>query len=89
MTWASTPCTSTCTRRSPRRTAAADPGAGPWRSPTALAPFLPGPVVGRPRTGVFTLDTPERSIGRVRSFFGNFGVLVRAYAYIRALGRTG
>jgi glycine dehydrogenase subunit 2 len=37
----------------------------------------------------FRFETPERSIGRVRSFHGNFAVLVRAYAYVRAIGAEG
>ena len=65
------------------------PGAGPVAVTDALAPFLPGPVAVRRADGAFGLATPERSIGRVRSFAGNVGVLVRAYAYIRALGGTG
>ncbi|MBN2848181.1 MAG: aminomethyl-transferring glycine dehydrogenase subunit GcvPB, partial [Coriobacteriia bacterium] len=65
------------------------PGAGPVAVTAALAPYLPGPRVARAEDGAFTLVTPERSIGRVRSFLGNFGVLVRAYTYIRALGGTG
>jgi glycine dehydrogenase subunit 2 len=65
------------------------PGAGPVAVSEALAPYLPGPVVVRREDGSFGLEVPERSIGRVRSFFGNVGVLVRAYAYIRALGADG
>lgn len=65
------------------------PGAGPVAVTDALAPFLPGPLVGMADDGRYTLVTPPRSIGRVRSFFGNFGVLVRAYTYIRALGGRG
>ncbi len=65
------------------------PGAGPVAVTGALAPFLPGPVVGMTDDGRYTLVTPARSIGRVRSFLGNFGVLVRAYTYIRALGGQG
>ncbi|MDO8848438.1 MAG: aminomethyl-transferring glycine dehydrogenase subunit GcvPB [Coriobacteriia bacterium] len=65
------------------------PGAGPVAVTDALAPFLPGPVIGRAEDGGFSLVTPELSIGRVRSFLGNVGVLVRAYAYIRALGGSG
>jgi glycine dehydrogenase subunit 2 len=38
---------------------------------------------------IFSLEDPERSIGRVSGFHGNFGVLVRAYAYIRTMGNTG
>ncbi|MBN2247309.1 MAG: aminomethyl-transferring glycine dehydrogenase subunit GcvPB [Coriobacteriia bacterium] len=65
------------------------PGAGPVAVSAGLAPYLPGPVVGRGADGVLRLVTPERSIGRVRSYLGNFGVLVRAYTYIRAVGGDG
>ena len=65
------------------------PGAGPVAVRDILAPYLPGPIVARSGDGVFGLEMPERSIGRVRSFLGNVGVLVRAYAYIRGLGADG
>jgi glycine dehydrogenase subunit 2 len=65
------------------------PGAGPVCVTEALAPFLPGPLVAREADGAFGWMTPEHSIGRVKSFAGNFGVLVRAYAYILALGGDG
>ncbi len=64
------------------------PGAGPVCVTEELSPFLPGP---QPVfvDGEYALTWPERTIGRVRSFYGNFGVLVRAYAYIRAIGGEG
>jgi glycine dehydrogenase subunit 2 len=65
------------------------PGAGPVCVGETLGAFLPGPVVTRDGDGTFGWASPERSIGRVRSFHGNFGVLVRAYAYVRALGGEG
>jgi glycine dehydrogenase subunit 2 len=65
------------------------PGSGPVCVTEALAPYLPGPLVARTADGAFTGVTPQHSIGRVRSFWGNVGVLVRAYAYVRALGGTG
>ena len=65
------------------------PGAGPVAVRDILAPFLPGPVVGPDPDGVYALVTPAKSIGRVRSFAGNVAVLVRALAYIRALGASG
>lgn len=65
------------------------PGAGPVAVTDALAGFLPGPIIRRDSDGTYFLATPERSIGRVRSYLGNFGVLVRAYAYVRALGASG
>ncbi len=65
------------------------PGAGPVCVTEALAEFLPGPVIARDSDGSFMPVTPSRSIGRVKSFLGNFGVLVRAYTYICALGAEG
>ena len=65
------------------------PGAGPVAVTGALAPYLPRPIAVRRADGTYGLETPEHSIGRVRSFVGNVGVLVRAYAYIRALGAEG
>jgi len=55
----------------------------------ALAPFLPVPVIEK-RGDRFTLnyDRPQ-SIGKVKAFYGNFNVMVKAYAYIRALGARG
>ncbi|MBI1953553.1 MAG: aminomethyl-transferring glycine dehydrogenase subunit GcvPB [Candidatus Omnitrophica bacterium] len=70
------------------------PGAGPVGVQAALKPFLPGPIVVREPQGAgvfrYRLASPgSDSIGRVRSFFGNVGALVRAYAYLRALGKEG
>src|SRR3712207_1073975 len=68
------------------------PGAGPVGVGERLAPFLPGPRVVREDDGTFRLERPgERptSIGRVRAYAGNVGVLVRAYAYISAHGASG
>jgi len=64
------------------------PGAGPVCVTAELAEYLPRPVVSRKGEG-YVLTDPNRSIGRVRSFFGNFGVHVRAYAYIMGLGGVG
>ncbi len=64
------------------------PGAGPICVRDFLAPYLPGPVVDQV-DGEFRCVTPEKSIGRVRSFFGNVGVLARAYIYIRTYGKEG
>ncbi|MDX1948210.1 MAG: aminomethyl-transferring glycine dehydrogenase subunit GcvPB, partial [Pirellulaceae bacterium] len=65
------------------------PGAGPICVTEKLGPFLPSPVVEH-REGKYVLarDRPH-SIGRVRSFFGNVGVLVRAWCYIRTHGPAG
>ncbi|MBI4321793.1 MAG: aminomethyl-transferring glycine dehydrogenase subunit GcvPB [Chloroflexi bacterium] len=69
------------------------PGAGPVAVRDSLAPFLPVPLVGRRTTDegeAYFLDYDRPlSIGRMRSFHGNFGVLVRAYTYIRSLGEGG
>ncbi|HEV8634199.1 MAG TPA: aminomethyl-transferring glycine dehydrogenase subunit GcvPB, partial [Chloroflexota bacterium] len=65
------------------------PGAGPVGVKEHLAPFLPSPVVVRRGEGYGLDEERPQSIGRVRSFFGNFGMLVRAYTYIRMLGPDG
>jgi glycine dehydrogenase subunit 2 len=66
------------------------PGAGPVAVTSELEPYLPFPRVERNAEGALLLnfDRP-RSIGRVRAFFGNFGVLVRALAYILTHGDAG
>ena len=68
------------------------PGAGPVGVGETLLPYLPTPRVLRADDGTFRLERPgERptSIGRLRSYVGNTGVLVRAYTYIRAHGGSG
>jgi glycine dehydrogenase subunit 2 len=70
------------------------PGCGPVAFKSFLAPFQPTPVVVKRAAAagdvLFDLDDdrPE-SIGRVRSFVGNFGMMVRAYTYIREMGSDG
>ncbi len=65
------------------------PGAGPVGVKSVLAPFLPVPVVGH-REDQFFLDyVRPQTIGKVRSFYGNFGMLVRAYTYMRRMGSDG
>jgi glycine dehydrogenase subunit 2 len=65
------------------------PGAGPIAVAEKLAPFLPVPLVVRGRQGYrLDYDRPN-SIGRVRSFFGNTGVLIRMYCYLRTHGPDG
>jgi glycine dehydrogenase subunit 2 len=68
------------------------PGAGPVCCGENLLPYLAAPVVVREGDGAdatYRLAAPERSIGKVSGFHGNFGVLVRAYTYIRTLGDAG
>ena len=63
------------------------PGSGPVAVTERLAPFLPRPTVERRADGRFTLDLDRPdSIGRLRTFLGNYGMFVRALAYISAYG---
>lgn len=64
------------------------PGCGPVGVAERLIPYLPGPRVVKVDDR-FTLEKPEKSIGRVASFFGNFLIAVRAYAYLRHYGGEG
>ena len=71
------------------------PGAGPICVRGDLVPYLPAPIVerrdqkGENTTQDFALVTPQKSVGRIGGFHGNFGVLVRAYCYIRSMGAEG
>ncbi len=70
------------------------PGSGPVACKSHLAPFLPRPlVVRRDRPGggheYYQDDDGPQSIGRVRAWYGNYGMHVRAFTYIRAHGREG
>jgi len=73
------------------------PGAGPVGVTAALADYLPGPIVqleqedweDQGELPLLHLVMPKKSIGRLKSFYGNFGVLVRALAYILHLGSAG
>ena len=66
------------------------PGAGPIAVSDRIEPFLPSPQVVRREDGSFDLDVDRpHSIGRLRGFQGNYGVFVRAYAYILSLGADG
>lgn len=65
------------------------PGSGPVGVKKELIPFLPKPVLVKDENGFrFDEDRPQ-SIGRVKSFYGNFGINVRAYTYIRSMGPDG
>lgn len=65
------------------------PGAGPVGVKAFLEEFLPTPVIRKNEEG-YALDyNLPHSIGRVKDFYGHFGILVRAYAYILSLGREG
>ncbi len=71
------------------------PGSGPVAVNAKLLPFLPGPVVGIVEEGddeqppLYGFTMPEQSIGRLKAFHGNFGMLVRAAAYIMIHGPDG
>lgn len=65
------------------------PGSGPVGVKKDLAPFLPEPVIEKNESGYYLDYNRPLSIGKVRSFYGNFGVVVKAYAYICSLGADG
>ncbi|MDO3409062.1 aminomethyl-transferring glycine dehydrogenase subunit GcvPB [Saccharibacillus sp. CPCC 101409] len=66
------------------------PGAGPVGVKSILTPYLPAPIVERLEDGSYDFAAPAPgSIGRVKAYYGNFGILVRAYAYIRTYGPDG
>jgi glycine dehydrogenase subunit 2 len=64
------------------------PGSGPVCVKENLAGFLPSPLVAK-NDGKYNLVSPAKSIGRIANFCGNFGVICKAYAYIRSLGAEG
>jgi len=71
------------------------PGSGPVGVNEKLKPYLPGPIVEiveeseNDEAPLYGLVMPEKSIGRLKAFQGNFGMHIRAYAYIRAYGAEG
>lgn len=65
------------------------PGSGPIGVVEQLVPCLPVPQVDKTESGYhLNYDQPD-SLGRIHSFFGNFGILVRAWAYIKSMGEEG
>ena len=66
------------------------PGCGPVAYKALLAPYAPRPTVEHDPAGGYRLDHDRpQSIGRLRSFYGNFGMMVRAYTYLREMGAEG
>ncbi|RMH72181.1 MAG: glycine dehydrogenase subunit 2 [Gemmatimonadetes bacterium] len=66
------------------------PGSGPVGVRKELIPYLPTPTVAKKEDGSFAFDYDRpKSIGKVHSFYGNFGMFVRAYTYIRMMGPKG
>ncbi len=86
-TWGLTASTSTSTRPSPPPTAAAARAAARWGCKAFLAPFLPTPRGAEGGGELFPVH--PRTMGQVRSFYGNFLVVVKALAYLLRLGNTG
>ncbi len=64
------------------------PGSGPVGVNERLLPFLPGPIVMKDGA-MYSLQAPEKSIGRLKAFSGNYGMFIRAYTYIRMMGPNG
>ena len=66
------------------------PGSGPVACKKILEPFLPTPILATKTDGTLTLDyNRPQSVGRVRAWYGNFGMFIRALAYILANGPDG
>jgi glycine dehydrogenase subunit 2 len=65
------------------------PGSGPVGVKKELIRYLPTPRVVRKGDGTFSVEAHPEGIGRVSDFFGNFGIMVRAFGYITLLGREG
>ncbi len=64
------------------------PGSGPVGVSGRLVPFLPGPIAAS-EGDRYKLVMPEQSIGRLKAFYGNYGIFIRAYTYIRMMGPDG
>lgn len=65
------------------------PGSGPVGTGEKLALYLPLPIVEKGRNGYYFNYNRSKSIGKVSSFYGNVGVIVKAYCYLRSLGKDG
>lgn len=65
------------------------PGSGPVAIKKILEPFLPVPRIEKLGPKFVLTDDIPQSIGKIRSFFGNFGVMIKAYSYIRSMGPDG
>ncbi len=63
------------------------PGSGPVGVAKHLVQFLPNPHVVKREDGTFTISEGEESLGNISTFLGNFGVMMKAYAYILSLGK--
>ncbi|MCH5232163.1 MAG: aminomethyl-transferring glycine dehydrogenase subunit GcvPB [Muribaculaceae bacterium] len=63
------------------------PGSGPVGVAKHLVKYLPNPRIVKDKEGKFHITENEESLGQISNFFGNFGVMMRAYAYILSLGK--
>ncbi|MFX0075654.1 MAG: aminomethyl-transferring glycine dehydrogenase subunit GcvPB [Candidatus Hermodarchaeota archaeon] len=65
------------------------PGSGPVGVTNELIPFLPIPCIISTENGIVCTQDKTHSIGRIKAFWGNFGIILRAYAYLLSLGAEG
>ena len=65
------------------------PGSGPIGVVSSLIDFLPAPLIDKNKNNYYFNYNIKNSIGQVRAFYGNFGVLVKAYTYIKSIGAEG
>ncbi|MFP4520595.1 MAG: aminomethyl-transferring glycine dehydrogenase subunit GcvPB [Fibrobacterota bacterium] len=65
------------------------PGSGPIGVSKRLLSYLPGPVISEKGGRYILSDGPEKSIGRITGFYGNIGVIIRAFSYILSMGNEG
>lgn len=65
------------------------PGSGPIGVISELIPFLPKPYITSTDDGITCEQNNDKSIGRIKAFWGNFGIILRAYTYILSLGAEG
>lgn len=65
------------------------PGSGPVGVKSHLAAFLPGPLVEKTKNGFVWAKKNPQSVGRVKLFHGNVGVIIRAYTYLKTIGKEG
>ncbi len=93
--WELMSCILTCTRPSQHPMEAEVPGSGPVGVIKKLEEFLPDPLVvmisegDEEKPAFYDFVTPKQTIGRVKSFHGHFGVVVRAFTYMLSLGKNG
>jgi glycine dehydrogenase subunit 2 len=65
------------------------PGSGPIGVKKELIPFLPVPIISKSENKYYLDYDKPLSIGRVKNYYGNFGVIVKAYSYIMSMGAQG